>query len=148
MKLKILWVILTLFIILLTFFFGLRPKGFNFINNAKWIVSEPGIRFDTYGIVYKVLNRYQFNRDFNGLDTFSVEILFKPENFEQRGFSHILSIHDGEDNDQLLIGQWKAYLIVMNGDDYSNKRKIKRITYKIDSDIPMTFSPRFQWTIY
>jgi len=52
------------------------------------------------------------------LNGFSIIIAFKPESFREEGFNFILSIHNGKNCDQLLVGQWRSYIIIMNGDDY------------------------------
>jgi hypothetical protein len=48
-----------------------------------------------------------------------------------KGFNFLFVIHDGDDGKQLLIGQWRSSLIVMNGDDYDHSRKTKRIAVKL-----------------
>ena len=107
-------------------FFGLRPKGYSYSNNVKWISGQPGIRFGQYGLAYTDPIRVLSKEDGSGGDGFSIEIALKPLNFEQ-GFSLILALHAGKDSDQLLVGQWRSSIIAMNGDDYAHKRRTKRI---------------------
>jgi len=121
-----------LFVILLgILFFGLRPKGFHSSNNVNWIADKPGIRFGSYGMAYTDLCNRKTERDVCKFDSFSIEIAIKPEPFNQEGFNFILVFHDGSDRNQLLVGQYRSSLIIMNGDDYSNRRKTKRIAAKI-----------------
>ena len=108
-------------------FFGLRPKGFHSSNNVSWITDKPGIRFGSYGMAYTDLSNRKIERDVSEYDSFSIEIAIKPEPFNQEGFNLILVFHDGSDRNQLLVGQYRSSLIIMNGDDYSNRRKTKRI---------------------
>jgi hypothetical protein len=125
---------LSLTILLIILFFGLRGKGFHFSNGVAWIMDESGIRFGNYGIAYAF-----FNNDRNNISSskaFSIEIAIKPKDLDLRGFNIILSLHDGKDSNQLIVGQWKSNIIVMNGDDYSNRRKIKRISADIFSEPP------------
>jgi hypothetical protein len=108
-------------------FFGLRPKGFRFSNNVNWLTDKPGIRFGSYGMAYTDLSNQKIKSDISEASGFSIEIAIKPEPFNQEGFKFILVFHDGSDRDQLLIGQYRSSLIIMNGDDYSNRRKTKRV---------------------
>ena len=116
------------FVILLgILFFGLRPKGYHSSNNVTWIADKPGIHFGGYGMAYTDLSDNGIKRDISESGSFTIEIGIKPEPSNQEGFNLILVLHAGRDRDQLLIGQYRASLIIMNGDDYSNRRKTKRI---------------------
>ncbi len=59
---------------------------------------------------------------------FSIDISLKSTDHKRGKFGLILSIHDGRDRDQFLVGQWRSHIIVMNGDDYSHKRRHPRIS--------------------
>ncbi len=117
-------------------FFGLRPKDYTFTNGANWISERPGIRFSKYGIAYTEPFAESIEEAMSDLYGFSIIIAFKPKSFREEGFNFILSIHNGKNCDQLLVGQWRSYIIVMNGDDYSNKRKTPRIAANIFSPAP------------
>lgn len=119
-----------------TLFFGLRPKDFTFTNGANWISERPGIRFSKYGIAYTDPFVESIKEGISELNGFSITIAFKPESFHEDGFNFILSIHNGKNCDQLLVGQWRSYIIVMNGDDYSNRRKTPRVAANIFSPTP------------
>jgi len=127
---------LVIAILLGVLFFGLRPKDFTFTNGANWISERPGIRFSKYGIAYTEPFVKSIEEGISELNGFSIIIAFKPESFHEKGFNFILSIHNGENCDQLLVGQWRSYIIIMNGDDYPNKRKIPRIAANIISPAP------------
>ena len=43
---------LTGVVLLVTLFFGLRPKGYHFSNDVTWLAKSSGIRFNGYGITY------------------------------------------------------------------------------------------------
>ena len=88
-------------------FFGLRPKDFTFTNGANWISERPGIRFSKYGIAYTDPFVESIEEGISELNGFSIIIAFKPENFREEGFNFILSIHNGKNCDQLLVGQWR-----------------------------------------
>lgn len=133
------FILLTAFslaILLVTLFFGLSGKGFHFTNNVAWLKNEPGIRFGNYGIAYALIDNDRIKNTISATGSFSIETALKPDDFDLAGFNLILSLHDGKDDNQLIVGQYRSYIIVMNGDDYSNKRKIKRISADIFSDPP------------
>lgn len=121
----------TIIVLLGTLFFGLRPKGFDFSNHVQWLKDRPGIHFEKYGLAYARLDKKLFEKGFSKASGFSIEIAIQPERFDTTGFKFILSIHDGNDQNQLLIGQWGSSLIVMNGDDYAHRKKTTRISVKI-----------------
>jgi hypothetical protein len=107
-------------------FFGLRPKGFHSLHGVNWKIDKPGIRFGSYGIAYTDLSSNMI-KDIYKSDSFSLELAIKADNLDHKGFNFILLLHDGRDSDQLVIGQYRSSLIIMNGDDYSNRRKTKRL---------------------
>jgi hypothetical protein len=37
---------------------------------------------------------------------------------------------------QLLLGQWRSWIIAMNGDDYDHKRRVKRVSVNSASRSP------------
>jgi VanZ family protein len=131
-KLKLLFAI-SFVMLLIILFFGLSGKGFHFSNNVNWIQYEPGIRFENYGIAYALIDKNQIKNNIAAEKAFSIEIAFKPEGFDKNGFNLLLSLHDGNDSNQLIVGQWRSYIIAMNGDDYSNRKKIKRLEADIFS---------------
>jgi len=118
---------LSVVILLVILFFGLRPKGFNFANNVGWTHDQSGISFSKYSLAYTDPISEFSKEDGLGANGFSVEIALKPSSAEE-GFNLILTLHNGDDEDQFLVGQWRSWIITMNGDDYDHKRRIKRIS--------------------
>lgn len=122
---------LSIAILFIILFFGLRPKDFTFSNNVNWIADQPGIQFSKYGIAY--------TKDFieSSGNNFSIVIALKPLSYGEDGFNLILTLDNGKDSDQLIIGQWRSWIIIMNGDDYAHKRGAKRLTINIASPTPI-----------
>ena len=111
-------------------YFGLNPRGFYLSNNVTWIDNQNGIRFGKYGIAYTdspFNSPASHSRTPNSL---SIEIALKSDISHHQGFEFLLVMHNGEDSKQLLIGKWRSWMIVMNGDDYENKKKTKRIAVR------------------
>jgi hypothetical protein len=106
---------------------GLKPRGFRFSNKVSWIMEQSGIRFSRYGIAYTNPFNDLIEANISGTDDFSLEIALKPASYHGQRFKFVWSIHDGTDSEQLVMGQWRSWFIVMNGDDYAYRRKTKRI---------------------
>ena len=118
--------------------FGLRPKDFYFSNGVNWITEQPGISFSKYGIAYTNPFLESMEENIYDPDGFSIEIALKPAGYHEAGFSFILALHNGKDSSQLLMAQWRSWIILMNGDDYAHKRREKRISVNTASLSPIT----------
>ena len=107
---------------------GLDPKGYRFRNEVEWIEGRAGVRFGRFGRVetepFLSLERATaLNR--NG---YALEVELDPAPDPHGGFRVLASFHSGSDATQLMVSMWRSQLIVMNGDDYNNKRRLPRIT--------------------
>lgn len=120
-------------VLLITLFFGLRPKGYDFSNHARWLENRPGVHFARFGLLYASLDG-QLTREYAASKSFSVAIALQPQSFNARRFQLILTITDGNDQTQFIIGQWKNSIIIMNGNDYSNRNNTWRIAKEIVRD--------------
>lgn len=98
-------------------FFGLKPKDYSFDNQARWIEDGPGIRFGRYGLAYAVVSFPLPQTDRQ--QPFTVELVVQPARSDDIRFQTILLLHGGEDGSQLVIGQWRSSIVVMNGDKYN-----------------------------
>ncbi len=137
-KISLKWLVgLSVAVLLGILFLGLRPKGFNFSNNVEWITDQSGIRFGKYGIAYTKPFIDSIEKNLSDTNGFSIEIALKPLSYNESGFNFILALHNGKDGSQLLMGQWRSWIILMNGDDYAHKRRTKRIAVKIASPTPI-----------
>jgi VanZ family protein len=105
-------------------YFGVRPKGYRPGNNAQWLREGPGISFDRFGVAHSGLV------DFAALEEggFSVVFAIRPEISGRPDFRFFMVAHDGDDARQLVIGQWRSWIVAMNGDDYDARRKTRRIS--------------------
>ena len=115
---------------------GLKPKGFRLTNKVSWIEDRAGVRFNMFGIAFTDPFRISGPAGTTLLDEFSIEIALKPADYHKRRYKFVLVVHNGNDNEQLMIGQWLSLLIIMNGDDYDYERKVKRITLNSPSPSP------------
>ena len=118
--------LLTAAMLLLIVYFGLRFKGAAISNDVVWLENAPGIRFDRTGIVYA--ESVDLARGPKGAaGAVSIELALKSAAPGDGHFQFVLLVHGGEDARQLVVGQWRSWLIVMNGDDYDAKRRRPRI---------------------
>lgn len=130
------WAGLTVLVLLVILIVGLRPKVISPQNRAVWLSDRAGLHFEKYGIAYTDSISDLIQPHILPRDAFSIEFALKAKDFSEEGFHFILLLHGGQDSDQLLIGQWRSSLIVMNGDDYEHRRKIDRLTVTSDDELP------------
>ena len=145
-----LWLLILIILLLGILFYGLRPKNFNFENGVTWLKDGPGVRFSSNGLAFARSFLKQSDNDAIFENGFSIELSFRPTGNAGGGFGFVLSIHDGRDRNQLVGGQWRSYIIVMNGDDYDHKRKNPRISvdtaFQKDKPIFLTITTGKQGT--
>jgi hypothetical protein len=125
--------LLAIMIVVLTLFFGLRPKEWTPINNVQWLSSERALSFQHPSIAY--VDDVQSFGNHQSSEDFSIQIVIAPENILRGGYRPILTIHGGDDCNQLTLWQWGASVIVMNGNDYDYSKKSPRLSAK-DSLVP------------
>jgi hypothetical protein len=119
-------VCINLGMLFLIIFFGFHFKSFSFSNNVAWIDGENGIRFGHYGIAYTD-SAFPMKASSSETNDLSLELAIRPDDSKDDRFKILLSIHAGKDSEQLLVGQWRSSLIVMNGDDYNGSKRIPKI---------------------
>ena len=129
-------IVLTLGILAVVLYCGLKPEHLANVNLAKKLPDQPGIRFGQGGSVH---SRTPFNAgqllDPADSGQFSLEIALKPLAMDGNEFSFIFCLHNGKDDTQLVMGQWRSQVIVMNGNDYAHRRKIARVSANL-ADAP------------
>jgi len=127
--------VLTLGIMVVVLYFGLKTEPLANVNLAEKLPDQPGVRFGPGGSVH---SRTPFNArpllDPDNTGQFSLEIVLKPLVMDGNGFSFIFCLHNGSDDTQLVMGQWRSQVIVMNGNDYAHRRKIPRVSASLADD--------------
>jgi len=112
--------------------FGLDPKEYDFLNHVSRIADGPGIRFEKFGIAHTQLDA-RLIEQFESKDGFSLALVFQSKQLDNNGSGHILTLHPGNDRDQLVVWQWFSHIIVMNDNDYAHRRKTGRVSASMDS---------------
>jgi VanZ family protein len=113
--------------LLLIFYSGLNFKGASLANEVAWVDAQSGIRFGNWGIAYTNAVIPAAVRKASDQQPLSIEMALKPGASGDGRFRLLLLLHGGDDDAQLVIGQWKSWLVVMNGDDYDARRRRARI---------------------
>lgn len=119
--------LLTAAMLVLIVYFGLRFKDTAITNDVDWLEGAAGIRFERNSIVYA--DRLDLPSETGGTtpSALSIELALKSDGPRDGHFQFVLLLHGGQDDRQLVIGQWRSWLIVMNGDDYDARRRQPRI---------------------
>lgn len=118
----------TAVVLIVMLYFGIRLKGFRPSNNVQWSASGNGLAFERFSQAY---TESFFTGSGNGTGL-TIELAIHPRYSRNSGTGILMMVHDGDDNSQLVIGQWRSSLIIMNGDDYSNQRRTPKIYFKLD----------------
>jgi VanZ family protein len=118
---------LTALALIVMLYYGIRLKGFRPSNNVQWSASEIGLTFGRYAQAYTD-GFYTGTRSGTGL---TVELAIQPEYLKRPGIGMLIAVQG--DDSQLVICQWQSSLIIMNGNDYSNRRKTPKIYFKLDT---------------
>lgn len=109
-------------------YFGLRPKDLTLANSIRWLASDNGIRVDTYGLAYSPPFIAPPTPG-NGQETaLTIELAVQTASTASGQFSFLLALDNGDDSAQLLLGQWRSWFILMNGDDYAHREKRRRLS--------------------
>lgn len=123
----------TLLVMVMMSYFGFRLKGFRLQNKAQWSDSGIGLNFRRYAIAY---TKGFFSAADNGSESgLTIECAIAPGFSINSGFKFLLLVHDGRDERQLVLGQWRSSLIAMNGDDYSHRQRVPRIAVQMDDRV-------------
>ena len=123
-------VAMSLVLLLGMLYFGVRFKGYRPANNIEWLPAGEGLYFKRFAISYTD----DFFPSHNSADEnggMALRMAFRSMDSSLSNFRYILSVYAGDDRRQLLIGQWRHWLIIMNGADYDGKRGTAKVTVDI-----------------
>jgi VanZ family protein len=103
-------------VLLVTLFFGLKPKGFRFHNQVEWFQDKNGIKFQNIGMAYSQNTLAKIGIS----DAISIVAVLKPYR-TGRVLSKVISIVDAEGNELLVLQQWQKGLEVVLWDKTGNR---------------------------
>jgi hypothetical protein len=121
-------IVSTAAMLVLILYAGLRFKGAAITNEVAWLDARPGLRFGDSGIAYGNAAHPADTDTTSDPHALSIEMALKPRGTNDGHFRLLLVLHGDDDDTQLVIGQWKSWLVVMHGDDYAHKRRLPRIS--------------------
>lgn len=126
----VLLLVMTVIVMVMMSYFGFRLKGFRPKNHVKWSDAGVGLTFKRFAIAH-TKDFFSSVARLSG-SCLTIECAVEPEFSKRSGFRFLLLFHDGRDEHQLVVGQWRSSIFIMNGDDYSYQRKIPRISVQLD----------------
>jgi len=106
-------------VILVMLFVGLQQQGYTSANNVHWRPELGGLSFAPHSLAHTAKG---FRIPDNG-EGFTIELTITPEYRTPLGFQFIMLLYGRKNATQLLVGQWDRSLVIMNGSDYSNKKR-------------------------
>ncbi|MBN1578696.1 MAG: hypothetical protein JW913_19185 [Chitinispirillaceae bacterium] len=88
-------------VLLITLFFGLKPKGYRFINQVQWVGNTNSLAFTNIGMAYskKTIGEIGIS------DSMSIIAALKPYRTGRR-LSKIIAIIDDDGHYLLTVDQW------------------------------------------
>ncbi len=124
---------MSMLVMLMMSYFGLRLKGFRPKNNVQWSDSGAGLTFKRFAIAYS--QSFFTPADNPSSSHLTIECALETRYTHPHPFSFVFVVHDGRDEHQLVMGQWRRTFIIMNGSDYSQDRGVPRITIELDENV-------------
>ena len=134
-------VVLLLAVWCVTLLFGLIPYD-NY--GAKWVSPaevDDGIRFGKYGLAFGQIPDLAALDDTN--NSLEVNLELRVDALNTRGFQVLAYIGASKGANPIILGQWRQYLVVMQGYDFANKASKPRLTV----DITQWAGNVFDWRI-
>jgi hypothetical protein len=122
--------VLTALVLVVMLYFGIRLKGFQPGNNVQWPASGIGLTFDESSQAYT--ESFFIGSGSDSRIGLTIELAVHPIHFNKSSIGILMMVHDGNADNQLVICQWRSSLIIMNGDDFSNRRRTPKIYFKLD----------------
>jgi hypothetical protein len=132
---------LTAVVLLGMLLIGVSPSDYYSRNRVAWLADRAGLRFERAGIAVADAIDPLIDTHIPEFQPFSIEIAFKADSVQEDGFRFLFLLDAGDEGDQLVMAQWRSSLIIMNGNDYSNRRRKARLTVKS----PAAASPVMQF---
>ena len=118
-------------VLLATVTAGLYPRNYHFRNGARWSEKGAGLEFGEHGAAFTE----PFLTDDLAAqcvrEGFTLEVALAGAEDGPEGFGFIAHFYAGSERSQLLLGQWRDWLVVMNGDDYAHRRGTPRISMQL-----------------
>ncbi len=119
------WLVLLIVSLFVICFFGLRPKPWMQSNNVRYSPERGALVFNSPSIAY--VDDFKMVLKENKDVEFKIDLDLVPANILKIGSRHILLLHGGNDQKQLVVWSWGDSLIIMNGDDYDYTRRWNRL---------------------
>ncbi len=110
---------------------GLRQKIESQRNKIQWDKKNTSLIFNESSMIYA--DRF-VPRSTKEATDLTMEFAVSPSFNEETTFRFLCQIYDFQSDVQVVIGQWNKTLVIMNGNDYSNRKRQPKIYAQINSD--------------
>jgi hypothetical protein len=121
---------ITLFLGMVMLYFGIRFRGYRPTNNIEWLPASEGLCFKRFAIAYT--DDFFPPSDAAGKDAgLTIEIAFRSLDLTSGNYGYLLSVYAGDDRSQLLIGQWRHWILIMNGADHDGRLGTRKVAVDI-----------------
>ncbi|MHC1745507.1 MAG: VanZ family protein [Syntrophobacteraceae bacterium] len=121
---------ITLFLCIVMLYFGIRFKGYRPANNVTWLPASEGLGFKRFAVAYT--DDFFPPSTAAGKDAgLTIEIAFRSLDLTSNHFGYLLCVYAGDEKSQLLIGQWRHWLLIMNGADHDGRLGTRKVVVDI-----------------
>lgn len=123
--------VIFILVIAIMIYFGVRTDREYTRNRVDISSSGEGAAFSRSSMVYSPYLK-EIQSDYG--DYIALELTVSPHYFERPRFGIILQIYDFKENTEISIGQWDKSLMVLDSNDYSNRRREPKIYAPMDTE--------------
>lgn len=123
-------VLMTLFIL----WVGLRHLPVSPDQGVGWDQESASWRLEGQGLIMtgpgEIATRLKLPETISDPFDLSLKLIARPLKVPE--FTIVAGITNGDEDTQLVIGQWSSWIIVLNGNDYQNAGRENRLAYQLD----------------
>ncbi|MBI9100053.1 MAG: hypothetical protein JEY91_16345, partial [Spirochaetaceae bacterium] len=131
-----LYSLLLILIITIMILAGFSQKSSQTENSIQWLSENRELQFTRSSFAYtkKFISQMPQSDD-----ELMMEFPIKPIFPERPRFSVLFHIYNRFNDEQIVVGQWNTTLVILNSDDYSNKKREPKIYISLEQDRTIRF---------
>ncbi|RLU00726.1 VanZ family protein [Ketobacter sp.] len=109
---------------------GFWPPNAEHYRAPYWSAAEQGLVFNGHSQAYTE----RFFAPDPEASAVTIEMAIKPQFQPPIRYRVLLHIYDLENDTQIVVGQWRQRLMVLQSEDYSNRQRLPKIYADLDSN--------------
>ncbi|MEE2733059.1 MAG: VanZ family protein [Pseudomonadota bacterium] len=109
---------------------GFWPPNAEHYRAPYWSGAEQGLVFNGHAQAYTE----RFFAPDPAASAVTIEMAIKPQYQPPTRYRVLLNIYDLENDTQIVVGQWRQRLMVLQSEDYSNRQRLPKIYADLDAD--------------